>query len=84
MPIAAPATNRTEFARFLDVHEDAVPGLREWAARYRMENRTRHTFGLWLRDKHYAEFSRAYQIWWLKHPGKYGQDYSSPADLLKT
>ena len=74
-----PVTNKTEFARWLDEHPDDVPALRKRATEYRSDPRGQNHFGQWLHAKHYAEFARAYENWWLHKPGKFGRIYEDAA-----
>lgn len=76
---SGPATNKTEFARYLNDHPDAVASLRQRAAEYRLDPRGRSHFGQWLHAKHHAEFVAAYEKWWLHHPAKFSQVYDDCA-----
>ena len=61
-------TNKTEFMRYLDDHEDLIPELESRIKSYRSLRVKRHHFGFWLRWKYLKEFNHAYNNWWLKRP----------------
>jgi hypothetical protein len=87
MPAGATAhhqTTKTDFARYLDANENAVPSLREMVREYRSLPRSRghitrysHTFGFWLRNTHYNDFIEAYLKWWMKHPELFDHVYDN-------
>lgn len=78
-----PATNKTEFQRYLNAHPDAVPALRAIAKTYAANPHGKHTFGFWLRVKYRATFDAAYSAWWLHRPSLYGKVYDeeSPSQI---
>lgn len=76
--MALPATNKTEFQRYLNAHPDSVPSLRATAKAYASNPHGKHTFGFWLRVKHRPKFDIAYARFWLKHPELYGVVYDEP------
>lgn len=75
---SGPATNKTEFQRYLNAHPDAVPALRPSAKSYAANPHGKHTFGFWLRVKHPSHFDAAYARWWLRHPRLFGVIYAEP------
>lgn len=73
---SVPATNKTEFQRYLNDRPDAVPSLRRLSVTYAANPHGKHTFGFWLRVKHRAVFDTAYRRFWLNHPELYGVIYA--------
>ncbi len=76
---ARPTTTKTEFARYLDAHEDSVPQLKNELFDYRKTPHRLNTFGTWLRVQHEHRFRAAYEIWWLPRPQLFGTVYEELA-----
>lgn len=76
MPVTARSTTtKTEFARYLDAHEDAVPALKSILLDYRKTPHRLNTFGTWLRVQHEPRFRNTYENWWLHRPELFGAVY---------
>lgn len=74
-------TTKTEFMRFVDAKPLEIRSFyRRWVE-YKALYITGNSFGSWMRAKHLEEFSRAYHVWWLRHPALFGQDFELQ-DLL--
>ncbi len=67
------ATTKTDFMRYLDANERAVPSLRPLFQSYHA--RSSGKFGFWLSVKHRDQFCKAYNLWWLRHPELWGDGY---------
>lgn len=75
---SVPATNKTEFQRYLNEYPSAVESLLKLSATYAANPRGKHTFGFWLRTFHRRQFDIEYKRWWLKRPRLHGLIYSNP------
>ncbi len=78
-PAARPTTTKTEFARYLNDHEDAVPALKDVLFEYRKTPHRMNNFGIWLRINKEAIFQRTYENWWLHNPKLFGAVYQESA-----
>lgn len=67
-----PATTKTEFARYLNENEEAVPSLKALLFDWRKTPHRLNTFGIWLRINHEPRFRHAFESWWLRHPELFG------------
>lgn len=76
---ARPTTSKTEFARYLDANETAVPTLKAHLFDYRKTPHRLNTFGTWLRIQHERKFRDAYEKWWLHRPQLFGVVYQDLA-----
>lgn len=76
---ARPTTTKTEFARYLDAHEEAVPALKDHLFNYRKTPHRLNTFGTWLRVQHEPQFRNAYESWWLNRSQLFGAVYEESA-----
>lgn len=75
MPTGKKATNKTDFMRYVDAHPDSVPLLSPRLREYVNVHARRDGFGLWVRNKYFADFDRAYRLWWLKRSSLFGTVY---------
>lgn len=69
-------TTKTEFARYLDAHEEAIPALKSHLNVYRKTHHRLNSFGTWLRVQREPQFRAAYENWWMKRPKLFGVVYS--------
>lgn len=67
MPIRQKPTTKTEFMRYLDDHEGAVPSLAPRLKEYHAHRVIKKNFGFWVRWKHEPDFTHAYENWWPKN-----------------
>lgn len=67
-----PTTTKTEFARYLNDNEDAVPTLKDLLFDWRKTPHRLKTFGNWLRINHESKFRSTYENWWLHRPHLFG------------
>lgn len=66
---AAPRTNRTEFARWVDANPTRIPEWNEWRIAYFKKFHHRDPqFGQYIRSIHKLEFVRVYEEFWLNSP----------------
>lgn len=77
--IVRPTTTKTEFARYLNDHEDSVPALKNVLFNYRKTPHRLNTFGIWLRVQHERKFRDAFENWWLHRPQLFGVVYEELA-----
>lgn len=70
-----PETNKTEFMRWLNDHENDIRSLAELRMQYRAIRPRGDNFGVWLRGKHGTVFCRTYEQWWLHRPRLFGAIY---------
>jgi hypothetical protein len=71
-----PVTTKTEFARYLDAHEEAIPSLKSYLSVYRKTDHRLNSFGTWLRVNRDRQFKSAFENWWLKRPKLFGVIYA--------
>lgn len=72
----SPLTNKTEFMRWLDGHETAIPALRSRLREYKTQKPGGENFGAWMRVRYLGEFCAQYQRWWLARPELYQTVYA--------
>jgi hypothetical protein len=75
----SPVTNKTEFMRWLDAHETAIPSLSSRLREYKAQKPDGENFGAWMRVRYLPEFCGVYQSYWLTHPSLHTQVYSEVA-----